>query len=181
MTTYFDILNYLGVRVGRSSDNLHQVVSVHLQLRFTDDRSFLRWRGMWDTHVCVEGFPRRWSPEPSMDLLSEPVDKREFVTVGDAVENVLHVFCECCTVALVWGWMRQTVLRFLPSDWGCLSDLEILYLSWPSSQYDVTIVWLLSQYVQYVWTHYRESRGSNALGRILFFYPLEFQPSSGKI
>ena len=81
----------------------------------------------------------------------------ENLIVGGATDDVLHTFCACRKVSYLWRWMRGTVLRFLPARWSSLSNQEILYLMWPCLEHDQTVVWLLSQYTQYVWTHGRDS------------------------
>ena len=106
-----------------------------------------------DTPYCKKESIRKMIFGP----LPREVTLRPRIIVGGEVGTVLHTFTECKKVSNIWGWVRRTILKFLPHDWNALSNFEILYLTWPPYTNDTTIIWLLSQYISYVWTHDRDS------------------------
>ena len=85
-----------------------------------------------------------------------PGSIREKIAVGGCLGDIVHTFVQCKRVAGVWGWTRRLLLKFLHSDWSNLSDLELLFLTWPKYTEDQTMLWILSQYIHYIWLQDRK-------------------------
>jgi hypothetical protein len=73
--------------------------------------------------------------------------------VGGVVEDITHQFTGCPRVEEVWGWLRGRIVRELFSNGqqeNC-SNFELLHLSFPQTQHDTTIVWMISIYVDFIY------------------------------
>ena len=72
------------------------------------------------------------------------------VAVGGPVQDVTHQFTECKNVESLWMWLRGRLTEFDRVFQGC-SNFELLHLAFPSSQWDKEVVWLISNFVEYVY------------------------------
>ena len=90
----------------------------------------------------------------AMGPLAEGVRDRAAMweEVGGVVEDITHQFCVCPRVAEVWAWLRGRIVEelFARGQAGC-SDFELLHFSFPETQHDTTIVWMLSIYVEFIY------------------------------
>lgn len=69
---------------------------------------------------------------------------------GDGVESVEHLFCTCRRVQVAWAWMRRLILNknlALPT----VSDFELLHSLSGLDDGTCDLVWLISNYVEFVW------------------------------
>ena len=70
---------------------------------------------------------------------------------GAEVADLEHFFCACVRTRQCWSWVRLKILGLC--DRGLQSsNWELLNLMLPSTQFEQAIVWLISNFVSYVWT-----------------------------
>ena len=70
---------------------------------------------------------------------------------GAMIADIEHFFCGCERTRQCWSWIRLKILGFC--DQGLQSsDWELLNLFLPRSQFEQEIVWLVTNYVRFVWT-----------------------------
>jgi hypothetical protein len=70
---------------------------------------------------------------------------------GAEVADIEHFFSSCVRTRQCWSWVRLKIMGLC--DRGLLSsNWELLNLILPSTQFEQEIVWLISNYVRYVWT-----------------------------
>ena len=70
-----------------------------------------------------------------------------------------HVFCQCELTRDAWLWLRSRIV-FLTSGGMTCTNIELLSLFLPRQGYHREMVWLLVNYINYVWSmvHGRETR-----------------------
>ena len=70
--------------------------------------------------------------------------------VGAEISDVEHYFCSCEGIVRAWSWVKSRVGGLVGQQQG-LVDWDLLNLFFPSSSYEMEIIWLVSSYVMYVW------------------------------
>ena len=68
-----------------------------------------------------------------------------------AVQDNVHLFCECVSVREAWFWLRQRLLSLLPPEAAATSNFEFLHFMFMKDLLDNEAVWLLGIYVKLVW------------------------------
>ena len=66
------------------------------------------------------------------------------------VADIEHFFCDCERTKECWAWTRLKLSRWCQQDLGA-SNWELLNLLTPYPQFEQEILWLMSNYVFYVW------------------------------
>ena len=79
---------------------------------------------------------------------------------GDGQETLEHLFCQCRRTQVAWAWMRRKIINWCPSHHG-LSDFEMINLVTLEKQKVLDIIWLVANYVSYVWSKKCENNNSN--------------------
>ena len=110
------------------------------------------------------GPERRVGVEVEGPLGEGVMDRGEMVLVVDGtVEDGFHLFVGCGRVQECWEWIRSRIQTLLPGHGAGVSDWEMWRFLFPGGQWDDTVGWLLSQYVQYVWERRRVGVGRIAV------------------
>ena len=103
-------------------------------------------------------------------LLKDPYCQK---CVEAEIADLEHYFCCCLKIEDIWSWLRGK-LNSYNSEIRNISNWELLNLFLPSSLYEKEIVWLLSNYIWFVWdrTHARELKANlrNFFGYLTFKY-----------
>ena len=68
------------------------------------------------------------------------------------IEDNVHYFMECVKVRDAWGWVRRRIVDLLPN---MVSNWDYLHLVFPTNQVEKDILWLLSNFVEFVWQERR--------------------------
>ena len=71
-------------------------------------------------------------------------------TERDGVENTTHLFCLCTRVQEAWAWMRRKIRSKNLALPGA-SDFDLIHLNSGIDTKVCDLVWLISQYILYVW------------------------------
>ena len=69
--------------------------------------------------------------------------------VGAEICDLEHFFCSCVGTRQGWSWLRLRILDLCGQ--GMVSNWELLNLFIPRTNWEQEILWLLSNYVSYVW------------------------------
>ena len=70
--------------------------------------------------------------------------------IGAEIADAEHSFCLCEKVRRVWGWVRNEVMKRMGQQHQ-VTDWEMLNLFFPSSAFEQENVWLICNYVLFVW------------------------------
>ena len=102
--------------------------------------------------------------------------------LGAEISNLEHFFCTCINASLLWTWIKNRIkVLFLSAD---ASDWHLLNLLFPHSQYETEVVWLISNYVWFIWENTVVRSESISLDKFfgyLTFKYREKQAASGLI
>ena len=79
---------------------------------------------------------------------------------GDGEESIEHLFCSCRRTQAAWAWMRRKIINLFP-HLQALSNFEMLNLVTVGQTKVVDYVWLISNYVDYVWAQKSELNDYN--------------------
>ena len=72
---------------------------------------------------------------------------------GAEIADVEHVFCTCDRTRECWSWIRVRILGMC--DQGLLSsNWELLNLLLPRTQFEQEVLWLVTNFVRFVWTRF---------------------------
>ena len=69
---------------------------------------------------------------------------------GAEVADAEHFFCFCEKVRRIWDWVKKQVVKHIGQQQQ-VTDWELLNPFFPSSAFDQRNVWLISNYVLFVW------------------------------
>ena len=70
--------------------------------------------------------------------------------VGAEIADLEHFFCSCVKTRQAWSWVRLKILDLC--DQGLMSsNWELINLFLPATQFEQEIVWLVGNFVEYVW------------------------------
>ena len=70
--------------------------------------------------------------------------------VGAEIADLEHYFCSCEKTRQVWAWVRLKILGLCDQGLVC-SNWNLLNLFLPRTHFEQEIVWLVSNFVEYVW------------------------------
>ena len=79
---------------------------------------------------------------------------------GDGEESIEHLFCSCRRTQAAWAWMRRKIINLFP-HLQALSNFEMLNLVTVGQTKVVDYVWLVANYVDYVWAQKSELNDYN--------------------
>ena len=102
--------------------------------------------------------------------------------LGAEISDIEHYFCECSRISEVWSWVRTKIINFA----HVLSHEEnwnILNICFQKTLYEEEIIWLISNYIYFVWDHsfVREATASlNTFFGYLTFKYREFKQGTGR-
>ena len=69
--------------------------------------------------------------------------------LGAEISDIEHFFCTCTNVSLLWTWTKNRIMTLVQSVG--VTDWELLNLLFPHTQYETEVVWLISNYIWFVW------------------------------
>ena len=70
---------------------------------------------------------------------------------GAEIADVEHVFCTCERTRECWSWIRVKILGMC--EQGLLSsNWELLNFLLPRTQFEQEVLWLISNFIRFVWT-----------------------------
>ena len=96
------------------------------------------------------------------------------------ISDVEHFFCTCINVSLLWTWIKNRIKLLLQS--ADASDWELLNLLFPHTRYETEVVWLISNYVWFIWENIFVKSESISLDKFfgyLTYKYIEIQATSG--
>ena len=70
--------------------------------------------------------------------------------MGTNIADLEHYFCSCEKTRPVWAWVRLKILGLCDQGLVC-SNWNLLNLFLPRTHFEQEIVWLVSNFVEYVW------------------------------
>ena len=70
---------------------------------------------------------------------------------GAAIGDIEHIFCYCTKTESAWRWLKVALLALGGRDSILISNFSLLNLLFPSAPVELEIVWLVANYVHYVW------------------------------
>ncbi len=109
---------------------------------------------MQDPHCPVEAIR-----EPAEGPDEEGGAGPGLVAVGGPVGSAEHCYCQCARIIHIWNWIKRRCLASLGLA-DCL-DSHLLFLQHPRGGGAMTVTWLISSYLEFVWMESR--RGSKLL------------------
>ena len=80
-------------------------------------------------------------------LLNDPYCR---ICIGAEISDIEHYFCLCSRVVDVWTWIRSQINCFDQQLSGEV-NLNLVNLCFSKTVYEKEILWLLSNYIQYIW------------------------------
>ena len=72
------------------------------------------------------------------------------ICIGAEISDIEHYFCLCSRVVDVWTWIRSQINCFDQQLSGEV-NLNLVNLCFSKTVYEREILWLLSNYIQYIW------------------------------
>ena len=69
---------------------------------------------------------------------------------GNQTADIIHCFSACCRTADLWTWVRTKCTSF-SQNLAPVSDWDLLNLLFCEIRLDTEVVWIISNYVWYVW------------------------------
>ena len=98
--------------------------------------------------------------------------------IGAEVADVEHFFCSCVRSRQAWSWMRLKILDMCDHGLMC-SNWELINLILPASHFEQEIVWLIGNFVGYIWKNVfirnSEVKLEKLFGYLTFKYKLDQQ------
>ena len=99
------------------------------------------------------------------------------VCVGAEICDVEHFFCSCERTRLPWAWVRMKILDL--SDQGlAVTNWDLINLFLPSSKFEQEIVWLVGNYVSYVWENISIRNSEVRLEKLFGFLTFKYKMDS---
>ena len=72
------------------------------------------------------------------------------------IQDLVHYFTECITVADVWADLKGTLVNLIsPSSGDILTNWNLLNMFFPKNASETECIWLIGNYVSYVWDELR--------------------------
>ena len=90
---------------------------------------------------------------------------------GPLVCKVKHFFCSCVRVATIWSWIKIKVFELVGVN---ITDEDLIKYSFPASNYQSELTWLLTNYFENVWKEIFV-RGEEVMKMDKFFGYLTFK------
>ena len=104
--------------------------------------------------------------------------------VGAEIADLEHFFCSCEKTRQAWAWVRLKILGLCDQGLLC-SNMELLNLLLPRTHFEQEIVWLVSNYVEYVWHSVfiknSEIRFEKFFGFLSFKYKIDRNSSGNRL
>ena len=94
--------------------------------------------------------------------------------------DIIHFFCSCDAVSVMWSWLRRQVMmlgRMGPN----VADWDIINLFFPKSSRCREILWLVSNYVLYVWDTVHVKKKEVQLDKFFGFLTFKFKMHHGTL
>ena len=76
------------------------------------------------------------------------------LAVGGPVGDWVHTHCGCARVHGMWSWVRGRCQALLHRE--DIPDRELVYLLYSPGPAAVTVTWLVTSYLQFVWAQKRQ-------------------------
>ena len=80
-----------------------------------------------------------------------PGERRKSIVVGGLSESVVHQFTQCHRVVIMWNWLRGRIAVLFSDRPLIYSDFELLNLAFHESNFENELVWLISNYCDYIY------------------------------
>ena len=97
------------------------------------------------------------------------------VCPGDIPADLVHFFCLCSRTNNCWRWLRSAMVNMSPVLNFC-SDWQLLNLDFPSNNQENQITWLISTFVDLVWTEFIHTQnGLLDLGKVFGYLTFKYR------
>ena len=90
------------------------------------------------------------------------------------INDVVHFFCKCEAVSNTWSWMKSQVVR-MGQMGPNVTDWDIINLFFPNLTRGREILWLVSNYIIYVWETVNIKKQEVKLDKFYGFLTFKFK------
>ena len=84
-------------------------------------------------------------------LVNDPYCPTCLDTIGAYICDREHVFCTCAKVKAVWAEVKTILVSLLPAGMCSLPDLQLISLDIPKFKDEVSYVWLIGNFMDFIW------------------------------
>ena len=96
---------------------------------------------------------------------------------GAEIADIVHFFCTCRRTSQCWSWVRLKILGVCHQGLQS-SNWELLNLVLPPNQCEEGIIWLISNFVSYVWKNFAVGESVVKVEKFFGFLTFKYKNSN---